>query len=397
MQINQDFVERIFGPVTIDDFFSDYWEKTLLHIQRDKPDYFSSLLSRAGIEKLLAERNLYFPDVQMTQHNRTIAAEDYTSASNRISALRVVEQHKLGATLVLSHAHRQFGELNDLCRQLQLALQMRCQTNVYLSPPGNQGFKAHYDTHDVIIVQVQGSKTFNFYTGGPELPFADETFDPSLIPDIRLEKSVVLKAGDTLYIPRGVVHDAVTEDPATGPSLHITVGLFPVVVRDVLQEMVQVLSEQDSFYRQSLSRKAGVSLSLADGRQLSVSQLQEALCAALDLDVCRESLSRLRDEMSVQSDQYCVGLLTGDLDKVGLEDQLAVNKDMVLSVETSADRITVRTFGQVMEFAAPMSKAVDWILQQDHFTTGAVPGMSPEQASALVRRLTSENIVGPAS
>ena len=32
------------------------------------------------------------------------------------------------------------------------------QINAYITPPENQGFAAHYDTHDVFVLQVSGSK-----------------------------------------------------------------------------------------------------------------------------------------------------------------------------------------------------------------------------------------------
>jgi ribosomal protein L16 Arg81 hydroxylase len=32
------------------------------------------------------------------------------------------------------------------------------QTNIYLSPPNAQGFGTHFDSHDVFVLQVAGSK-----------------------------------------------------------------------------------------------------------------------------------------------------------------------------------------------------------------------------------------------
>jgi ribosomal protein L16 Arg81 hydroxylase len=37
------------------------------------------------------------------------------------------------------------------------------QTNIYLTPASNQGFRTHYDNHDVMVVQVEGEKLWRFY------------------------------------------------------------------------------------------------------------------------------------------------------------------------------------------------------------------------------------------
>lgn len=377
-------VGRVLNPVTTQDFLEQYWEKTLLHVQRDKSDHFSDLLSYERIEQILTHRDLYFPDVQLTQHNRVVPVADYASSNNKISPLRVVEQHKLGATLVISQAHRLFDELGQLCRQIQSELQMRCQANVYLTPSDNQGFNAHYDTHDVLILQVQGPKTFNIYSGGPELPFTDDQFDPTSIPDLTLQQSLVLTAGDTLYIPRGVVHDAVTADADSGSSLHVTVGLYPIVVRDLVQELIQVLAEKDSRFRQSVLHGS------------STSCIRDVLSADVDDSLVQTSLGRLLDEMSIQADQNCTGLLTFNADDAKTETTMYIKREMIVSVEQEPGKTTLRTFGQVMELGDPMCAAFDWMLQQKSFLPAAVPGLDRQQTDALVQRLIRENIIGQA-
>ncbi|MBX2886116.1 MAG: cupin domain-containing protein [Granulosicoccus sp.] len=381
--MSDNLAEQLFGSVSTPVFFEKFWEKTLLHVKRENPNPYSALVSTTDIERLLTEKDLFFPDIQLTQLDRPIPQSDYALANNQINPLRLLEQHRQGATLVISRAHRLLGALSTLCRQIQVQMQMRCQANVYLSPPGNQGFNAHYDTHDVVIVQVQGNKTFNFYAGGPELPFTDERFNPALLPAITLEKSVQLSAGDTLYIPRGVIHDARADDQSTDSSLHITLGLYPIVVRDLLQEMIQVVAENDAHYRQSLS-------GLTD-----FSQLGQRFSALFNDEVAGEAYSRLQDEMAIQGEQDCTGLLSVESHGQNHAGLIQVKPAMIVNVERRDQKIVLRTFGQVMEFGEPMSTAVEWILEQQRFTIAEIPTLDQTQSSALLQRLMSENIVGP--
>ena len=104
----------------------------------------------------------------------------------------------------------------------------------------NQGFEAHYDWMDGLVVQVAGRKKWTVYD--PPLatfPRPDHIKRP---PKTFLEASdtegaaepqeFVLSAGDLAYIPRGVVHEATTntselsdiEEEGT-PSIHITFGV----------------------------------------------------------------------------------------------------------------------------------------------------------------------------
>ena len=236
-------LSRVLAPLAERAFFDTHWERGPVHVGRDDPDHFGDLLTLADIERVLSSRELRFPDVQLTRSGTPVPVEDYADAASRILPRRLIARHHDGATVVLSRAHDLFPPLNDLVRELETALGWRCQTNVYLSPPGNRGFGSHYDSHDVFILQVGGRKTFRFYSGGPELPFTDERYDPEATGERVPGEVIELAAGDTLYIPRGVLHDAVAH--AGAPSLHVTLGVFPVVLRDVLRELVQVAAERE--------------------------------------------------------------------------------------------------------------------------------------------------------
>ena len=58
-----------------------------------------------------------------------------------------------------------------------------------------------------------------------------------------------LRAGDTLYIPRGLVHEAISTEE---PSLHITVGMLSWTWFDVLLEAVEKLASADRQVRSTL-------------------------------------------------------------------------------------------------------------------------------------------------
>jgi len=162
---------RIFSPITHHEFFSTYWEKEPLHIQRKDSTYFADLVSIQDIDTLLSNTAQNFPDLQLADANRSISASDYRGSNQRIDAAAVRKLHLEGATVILSGAHMKVSALADLCRSVTSYFVMRSQSNVYLSPASQQGFNPHFDTHDVFILQAAGSKTFRFYTSDIELPY----------------------------------------------------------------------------------------------------------------------------------------------------------------------------------------------------------------------------------
>ena len=74
------------------------------------------------------------------------------------------------------------------------------------------GLVPHYDDHDVLILQIQGSKTWHLYVGA-DLPPREIQRDKDkavVVEGLPTPTDVRLEAGDVLYVPRGRVHAAET-------------------------------------------------------------------------------------------------------------------------------------------------------------------------------------------
>ena len=96
------------------------------------------------------------------------------------------------------------------------------QANSYYTPRRSQGFAVHHDTHDVFVLQVAGEKHWRVYDPLLELPLKHQRWSTSLGEPGPAVLELTLRAGDTLYLPRGWLHDALTSET---DSLHVTVGV----------------------------------------------------------------------------------------------------------------------------------------------------------------------------
>ena len=80
----------------------------------------------------------------------------------------------------------------------------------------------HHDTHEVVSLQVAGEKRWLVYEPVLELPLKDQRYKPELGAPGEPVLDVTLRAGDTLYLPRGWLHQAMTSE---SDSLHLTIGV----------------------------------------------------------------------------------------------------------------------------------------------------------------------------
>ena len=150
-----------------------------------------------------------------------------------------------GASLIINRVDKLWPRVHELC--VRLARDFRyAYGNVYLTPPGSQTVPPHSDDHDVFIVQLHGTKHWLVWPAVHPLaqhrPFADEQAgkDGRRLPDdgtsrLTLENlgppelDVLLRPGDVLYIPRGVVHVA-----HTGHSMAISTGQSEAISGDAI-------------------------------------------------------------------------------------------------------------------------------------------------------------------
>lgn len=127
-----------------------------------------------------------------------------------------------GASLVIDAVDQIHPPVRDSAVGLERFFRTPVQVNAYASWTAEEGFGTHWDDHDVVVLQLEGSKRWKIYGStrqspawrdveAPEAP----THDPIL--------DVVLTPGDMLYLPRGWWH-AVSADQGTS-SLHLTFGL----------------------------------------------------------------------------------------------------------------------------------------------------------------------------
>lgn len=121
-----------------------------------------------------------------------------------------------------------FPTIKSLCEGMTLRTGLRVQCNAYLTPPGAQGLPIHYDLHDVLIVQTEGSKKWKIWKSfrkevSIETLLADEKNNLLVWTSETAAIDLNIKVSETLYLTKGTPHVATTTNET---SLHFSFGLY---------------------------------------------------------------------------------------------------------------------------------------------------------------------------
>ncbi|KAG6589672.1 Bifunctional lysine-specific demethylase and histidyl-hydroxylase NO66, partial [Cucurbita argyrosperma subsp. sororia] len=139
---------------------------------------------------------------------------------------------KEGYTIALRGMEFRYEKIAAIANTLaSLFGQPSVGANMYLTPPGSQGLARHYDDHCVFVCQLAGSKQWTVFSppkmclprlyDANEFPRCSEVESP-----VAVGRQFLLREGDVLYIPRGFLHEARTENNGPdGSSLHLTFGI----------------------------------------------------------------------------------------------------------------------------------------------------------------------------
>jgi hypothetical protein len=245
---------RCLEPHGTDEFLDDFWETRPLLVKRDEPGRFDDLLSEADVERVLCSGGLRYPAFRLVKARARLELPAYTvdvpwrpAAFTRTADVdRVLAQFEAGATIVLQGLHLHWPPLAAFCRRLESVLGHPVQANAYYTPRGSQGLPVHHDTHDVFVLQVAGDKRWLVYEPALELPLRDQRYSAELGAPGETVLDETLAAGDTLYLPRGWLHEALTSET---DSLHVTVGVNVVTVLDAVRAALDECADDVEFRR----------------------------------------------------------------------------------------------------------------------------------------------------
>ena len=215
-------------PLSVKTFLDEIWGKDHRHFTSARS--FDALLPGPSTVDGLLELFRHEPAaLRLVRGKDKKGPDSYRLADGTLDVASVRIDFADGYTIVVDGVEQYVRTIGTLARSLEVELNFPTQVNTYITPPQSTGHVPHYDDHDVLILQIQGSKTWHLYVGA-DLPPREIQRDQDkavVLERLPTPTDVHLEAGDVLYVPRGRVHAAETHSE---PSIHLTVGIHAPTV-----------------------------------------------------------------------------------------------------------------------------------------------------------------------
>ncbi|SEO97565.1 cupin domain-containing protein [Trujillonella endophytica] len=319
--------------------------------------------------------------------------------ADQVSPDAVLRLFAEGSTVVLQGLHRLWPPLIEFADALAADLGHPTQVNAYVTPPSSRGFSAHYDVHDVFVLQIAGEKHWRIHAPvHPDplrsQPWTDHRDAVAAAAEGEPVIDAVLRPGDVLYLPRGYLHSATALGEV---SAHLTVGIHPVTrwaAAEAALDLVRELAAGDPELRRSLP--LGVDLADPAAGADDVSAALAGLRDWLDRVDPAEVADRVRSRTWAQVRPEPVPPLAQASAAAALtpDTVLTLRRRLRCQLREPADGRVVLIGGRRRhEFPASAGPALAALVATGELKVADLPGLAPADQLTLARRLVTESVV----
>ncbi|MCD2192692.1 cupin domain-containing protein [Actinomycetospora endophytica] len=376
------------------------------HRGDDEPG-FDDLFSLDAVDELLANRGLRTPFLRVAKQGTVVGSGQFTGdggvgaeVGDQVRDDRVAALFADGHTVVLQGLHRTWAPVTALATGLNADLGHPVQVNAYVTPASSTGFSAHYDVHDVFVLQIAGTKRWHVHAPVHPDPLRSQPWNDhggAVSGRAREEPLLdeVLHPGDALYLPRGYLHSATAQGEV---SAHLTVGVH-VVTRHALLETLLAGLADDPELRSSLPLGVDVSDPAALAPHLAAVARRAAEHLAdrsTDDEHARDAADQLRGRVWSGNRPESLRPLrqAAAVHAVGPETVLRLRHGLRHRVHPDDDgRLRLELPDRTLELPAGAATPLAALLSGREVTLGQVGEDEPGDAVVVARRLLTEGVL----
>ncbi|MBU1376733.1 MAG: cupin domain-containing protein [Alphaproteobacteria bacterium] len=232
-------VGAFLAPLTVDTFLGEALSGGFRLVRHEGGASRAGLLG-ADPQGLLADAVRLAPD--LTYHSANASGpppslKDVADAAD--FRARIATFHARNYSVRFPDLRPLSPDVDALARALEMLIHQPVTVSAFWSRGGMRA-PVHYDDHDLIVVQLQGTKRW-YVANRPSQLFNTWKGVSGNPPDLGPHDVVDLAPGDLMYLPRGTFH---TVDSDT-ESVHLAIGFTPLTLRDAIIAALDHLSDMN--------------------------------------------------------------------------------------------------------------------------------------------------------
>lgn len=401
----QDTLATLLGRTSAADFAAEVWSRECLVRRADDGADLTGLFTLVDADDLLSSRALRTPFLRIAKDGVVAPAAAFTrsggigaTVGDQVDPDQVTGLLADGSTLVFQGLHRSWQPVQEFTTALVTNLGHPVQANAYLTPSNARGFAAHYDTHDVFVIQLAGSKHWTIHRPVVDIPaglqeWTQHSADVAAAAQRAPAFDGVLAPGDVMYLPRGWIHSATARATT---SLHLTLGVHPYTQRHVLDA---VIAEAIEGLRVNESLPAGIDLADPASLTTTMEELRQLLTGALagvKADNIAGRMARSRGQ-DARPDPLrpVVQVAAADSQSTPSPATVRLRHGFPPRLEERSGEVDLVLDRSRLTFAGANADALRYILTATEVQAPALPGLDDAPARDLIRRLLLAGVVVP--
>ena len=353
----------ILNPYSIKEFLKKDWTNKAVFISGEGNRKFERLFSWEKLTYLLNFHQLNYPELRLALDGKVL------DESENENLIKLCQE---GATLIINGVHKLIPEIASFASEVKYDLGYGVQVNAYCSWAGRQGFSSHYDTHEVFILQIDGTKQWYVFPDTLKYPLPEQKSVSLPPPKGEPYLTCTLHPGDVLYIPRGHWHYAIALDE---PSLHLTLGVHCKTGIDVLEWLVGELRQNEEWRKSLPLRVEPTSINV------HIDTLVQTLNQYLVNSNIGEDYNNYLDSLGKPIARYSLPYQAGfNVFPFGAKTQFKSAKFQRFRIEELSDSsgYTITTSGKEVSLQGVPRFLIEKILSGEHFTGQDVINWLPD-------------------
>jgi bifunctional lysine-specific demethylase and histidyl-hydroxylase MINA len=361
-------LEEFLAPVTLEEFL----ERVLLGGFR-KIDGTGST-SRTGLlgadpESVLLNAHHLAPKLTFHSANATGAPPSLTGVAGAADfQQRIAQFHARNYSVRFPELRPLSAPLDELARALEMLLLQPVTASAFWSRGGMRA-PVHYDDHDLIVVQLRGTKRWFVSSKPSELNNTWQRI-PEGAPALGPHETVDVKPGDLMFLPRGTYHSV---DSDSG-SLHLSIGFTPLTLREAVIAALDHLSDLDRGWRTSVGTQFAVQMRSAGLERMSPQVVQ----AVTNLLTACRTPGFLTSALQLRASRDIANLSALPADpaaaQVGLDTELVQGRLAFCQLTASPGRIDVSYPGGHLYIHRGAQAAIEFMVNTPRFRVRDLPG-----------------------